>query len=149
MGATAAIVGAVGAVAGAGASVAAASAQNKAQKKAASFERARAGVNRQREIRRAIAARRLQEAEFIQAGETQGGGTNSAIAGAVGSLRTQTAANIGLTNTNFATSIAQSKALQRGATRSTRFQNIGSAFDAAGSLGFSLSNNESFIKKFG
>lgn len=52
----------------------------------------------QRRTRQAIAARNKERARLVASAETGGLGTSTGLAGAVGALRTQTAANIGFSN---------------------------------------------------
>ena len=76
-----------------------ASAAQKSQKKADSVARAQAALENKRNIRQAINQGRVQRAQLITAGETQTGGFGgSPVQGALGSARTQEAANIGFAN---------------------------------------------------
>ena len=109
-------------------------AQVKAAEKKERPNRRTAQIENVTKARRAIAARRAQEAFLIQAGETQGGGTNSAIAGAVGSLRTQTAANIGLSKTSFAGANLANQQQLKGARRAGNWDTAASAFNVGSSL---------------
>ena len=151
MAATAAIISAVTATASLGASIAQSQATNKAQRDAASIERARAQIQNNREARRAIAARRIQESEIIAASQTQGTRTSSGVSGAVGSLRSDTASNIGAANTDLAASTAQSRILQSGATKATNLGAVAQTFQSASSLSRTVAQSpdlQNKIKKF-
>lgn len=128
MAATTAIVAGASAFAGGVTNALAIREQNKAQRKAGSLERAAAEIDRQQQTRRAIALRRQQEAQILASQESTGTSTNSGVSGSVGSLRTQTAVNIGANNTQFASQIAQSRTLQQGATRAAGLGQVSSAF---------------------
>ena len=141
MAVTTAVIASVSAVSSGVAGALSASAANKAQRKAGKLERAQAQINQNREIRRAIAAKRLQQAELLQGAEALGTRTNSAVSGAVGSLSTQTAANIGFSNTQFGTQRAQSTILQSGATRAARFGGVSSLFGGISSASSTLSRS--------
>jgi len=129
--ATAAIVAAVGSTI---TTVAATQAQAKAQKKAARFNRRNAALNQARAARQTIEESRRQRAALIQAGVGLGTRGNSAISGAVGSLATQTAANIGASNTNLAAGLGINRALIQGERQASRLNNIGQGFDLLGSV---------------
>ena len=109
-------------------------AQRKAQKREANVQRRMAEIENVKRARRAIAQRRIQEAELIQAGVSEGIRNSSGISGAVGSLRTQTASNIGAANTQLAGSIAANRALLRGARQAGNWGTVASAFNAAGGV---------------
>lgn len=113
---------------------------NKEQREAQRTERRAAQVESVRRSRRAIAARRVQQAELISQSQVNGQtGTNSAVSGAVGSLSTQTAANIGAANTQLAANLNQSRSLSRSSQAlasartieafGTAAQNVGNAAD--------------------
>lgn len=86
----------------------------KGEKEAAAIKQRSAELENQRRARRAIAARRVQQAELIAAAQiTNAGGLNSGVSGAVGSLGTQTAANVGAANTSFAADVGAQSALFR------------------------------------
>lgn len=108
--------------------------QNEAQKDAARMQQASARIENMHKARRAVAARRLQQAEMIQATETMGARTSSAMTGAVGSLSSQTASEIGRANTKLASDIGVNNILIRGAERSAKFNTWAGVFNAAGSV---------------
>lgn len=72
----------------------------RAQEKADSVAKAQAELENKRSIRQAIAQGRVQRAQLISSGQSQTGsfGGSSAVTGALGSARTQLAANIGFAN---------------------------------------------------
>jgi Flp pilus assembly protein TadB len=120
----------------------AAKATEKSNKKANRLERTTAEIENQRNARRAIAARRLQQAELIQAAQSSNVGANSSVSGAVGSLTTQTASNIGFANTQLAGQVATSNVLLRGQskalkhnTRAAGLSLFGQGIGMAGSSG--------------
>lgn len=138
---TAAIISAIAAVGSGVAANRSASAQNKAQKRAGALERAQAQVEHNRNVRRAIAARRLQQAQLIQAGQTEGLSFSSSISGAVGSLTTQTASNIGTASSILGAQLGQSRALQRGASRAARFGTISNTLGSIGQASGTISSS--------
>lgn len=111
--------------------------QNETQEKAAEFDRAGARIEAQRQNRKAIADRRVRQAELIAQSQAQNTGGNSAVSGAVGSLSSDTASEIGSANTALAVQLGQSRLLQRGTSEGVRLQNIAGGFDAIAS-GLSL-----------
>tara|TARA_Y100000114_G_scaffold50443_1_gene46037 strand:+ start:1693 stop:2169 length:477 start_codon:yes stop_codon:yes gene_type:complete len=131
---TASIVAAVSAVGSGVAQNRAQKAQNKAQKRAAELERANARIQQQREVRKAIAQSRIQRAEILASAEAENSGSNSAVQGAVGALQSDTATAVGSSNVNLASRTGQSRALQRGATKSVQYGTIASGFQAIGSI---------------
>lgn len=133
-----AVTGAIAAVGSALASGISAHQQASAQKKAARAQRRSAEMENARRARRAIAERRMREAELLQAGASEGIRSSSAIQGAVGSLRTQTAANIGHANTQLAGDMIANRALVRGARRAATFDSIASGMNAIGQVGFAF-----------
>ncbi len=120
------------------ANIAATNAQNRAQKKTARIERAQAQRENIRNTRRAVQARRRQEADIIAASQSQNQGANSAVTGATGALASQTGSNIGFANTALASSNLQSLTLQRGASRAASLGNIAQGFDAVGGVSIAL-----------
>jgi len=107
-----------------------AQAANRAQAKQARIERRIAAIENARQARRAVAARRVQQAD-IQAGAVNSGTgveNSSAVRGAVGSLTTQTAVNIGAATTRAAASFAQQKAAIMGARQSARYGTLANIF---------------------
>lgn len=128
------LIAAIGLIGATITSAAATAAQVEAQEEAQKAEQRRGSIENTRRSRRAVAQRRVQEAELLQAQATQGARTNSAISGAVGSLGSQTAQSIGASNTQFAAQTNISDTLASGARRALGF-NIGSQiFGAASSL---------------
>lgn len=117
-----------------GASVAATQEQVKAEKKRAKTQRRTQELARVKENRRAIAQRRVQEAEIIQGGEASGTRTNSAVSGAVGSLRSTTAGNIGFANTQFAGNTLASRQSERGMRNAARLGTFANVAGTAASL---------------
>lgn len=149
MAATTAIISAVSTTADAVAGNKAAKANNKAQRRSAAIERASAQIENVRRARRAVAARRLQEAELIQAGATEGLRSSSGISGAVGSLRTQTASNIGAANTQLGAQVGISRTLQRGATLAARYGTLSNTFGAIGQASQAIGSSpeaQTFLK---
>ena len=130
------IVTAITAVAGAAYQQKAAKEANKAQKEQGQIERRMAEIENARQARRAIAARRTQQAEIQAQSANTGTGleSSSAVRGAVGSLTTQTAANIGAASTRAAGSWAYQRAGERGAQRSMKASNIASTFGAVSDI---------------
>jgi len=111
--------------------------ERKAAKEQGRIERRIAEINNARAARRAIAARRQQSAEIQAASANSGTGleSSSAVRGAVGSLVTQTASNIGAANTNTAASFAYQRAGERGADRAARASRYASTFGTIADLG--------------
>jgi len=101
---------------------------NQEQKKAASTDRARAGIEQRRNVRRQIAERRRAEAELIAAGQSQGIRQSSGIEGAVGSLRSDSASSIGFSNTAFAANQAISRRQQRAANIRVQYGAVSDLF---------------------
>ncbi len=129
------VVGAVAAVGGTAASIASTNAQRKAQKKEGKIQRRVAEIENVRQARRAVAQRRVQQANLIaQSQVSNQTGSNSAVQGAVGSLSTQTAANIGASNTRLAGDLARFHVLSQGARTAGRFNNIAAGFGGLGNL---------------
>lgn len=83
------------------------------QEKSDAVGRAQAEIANQREIRKAIAAGKVQRAAVSAAGQAQGAGRSSSVAGALGAAQTQSAANIGFARTTQAANDAQNAALGR------------------------------------
>lgn len=134
MATTAFIVTAAAAVGSTVASIRATNAQVAAQKKEARIQQRVSQIESVRRARRAVAQRRIQEAELLQAGATEGARTSSSISGAVGSLRTQTGANIGAANTRLAGDIAANRALITGANKARVFGNQADLFSGIGGI---------------
>ncbi len=88
--------------------------QRKENKKKNLIDQRSAEIENQRNARRAIAARRVQAAELTAAGQPGQVRSNSAMQGAIGSLTTQTASNIGFANTMLGAQVASSNAYIRG-----------------------------------
>ncbi len=129
-----AIIAAVAAVGGAVASSRAASATQDAEEKARDIDIRTAELDRARRARRAIEASRIQRGDIEAASQAQNTGANSAVAGAIGSLQTQTASNVGALNTQLAGSIAASGRRAKGSKEATRLSNIAGGFSAIGSI---------------
>lgn len=121
-------------VVGAGAQFVATQSQVKAQKKEARIQRAISQIEANRRARRAVAERRIQQAELLAQANASNQGVNSAVSGAVGSLSTQTAANIGAANTRLAAETFQNNVLLRGARRASLFGTIASGAGALSSV---------------
>lgn len=133
MGVSAAIA-AGAAVVGSLATAKAQSEQNKAQEKAAKIQERQAALETQRRARRAVAERRILQGEMQQAAFAQNQGGNSSLSGAVGSLQTQTAANIGAARTNLAGEIGMNRALIAGARSAARWDTVAGVASAVGSI---------------
>lgn len=88
---------------------------------------AEAELANQREIRKAIAQSRLEQAAVLTQGNAQGAGDSSALTGAVGSAQSQLAANIG-----FARQTQAANSLVADATR--RFNSATSKAALAGQV---------------
>jgi len=110
--------------------------QKKAAKEQGRIERRIAEINNARAARRAIAARRQMTAEITAQSANSGTGLefSSAVRGAVGSLVTQTASNVGAANTNTAASFAYQRAGERGLDRAGRASRYASTFEAVGDI---------------
>lgn len=109
-------------------------AEKKANKRANRIQQRTAELENQRNARRAIAQRRIQQAELISSAQSTNVGSNSSVTGAVGSLQTQTAANIGFANTQLAGQVATSNVLLRGTAQANRQRAIGAASGMIGSF---------------
>ncbi len=79
-----------------------ASKSKKEQEKANRLERGRADLQRSRERRRAIAKRRIQQAQIISSAQASGVAGSSASLGAQSALLTDTAGNIGFAQSQAA-----------------------------------------------
>jgi len=121
-------------------------AQNQAQERAAKIQNRQASLENQRRARRAVAQRRIMQADMIQSTETMGARSSSALQGAVGSLQTQTAANIGAANTQLAGDIGMNRALIHGARNAAQWDTIGGVFNVA-SQGFGMASDRQFQQK--
>ena len=139
---------AVASIAGGVASHKQAQATNKAQEKQGRIERRIAAIENARRARRAVAEQRVQRAslEAQAANSDTGMESSSAVRGAVGSLATQTASNIGASNTRLAASFAAQRAGERGAERAATFGTYANMFnsisDIAGTFGMYKANRE-------
>lgn len=114
-------------------------------KKAQRFERRKAELENAKNARRAIAQRRIQQADILASNEATGTRSNSAVSGAVGSLTTQTAANTGFANTGLAGSIGVNSSLRAANRQTAIFGNIAQGFDVA-SQAFTLGALGNFNK---
>lgn len=73
---------------------------------------------------------------MIASGVSSGINTSSSsLQGAVGSLNTQTAANIGFANSAFAAQKSISNTLLQGQLKAQKFRNIAAGFDTVAQLG--------------
>ena len=134
---TLAAIAAVTAVASTGASVVASQKQQKAEKKARSTERQTAAIENARRVRRAIAERRIRQAEIISAAENQGVGIQSSSPiGAVGALGSDTASQIGGLNTLVAGNQLTSDFRFQGAKQFAKYQGISNILGTASQLSF-------------
>lgn len=95
----------------------------RAEEKRDAVGEAQAQLENQRNIRQAIAASRLQQAQVQAAGQASGGTGSSGLAGGLGSAQTQVASNIGFARQTAAANSAinrqtglASQALAAGAT---------------------------------
>jgi hypothetical protein len=126
MGETALVVGALIAAVGSGVAAQqnaqAAKAERKGAKKTNLINQQRAEIENQRNARRAIAARRVQQAELIASAQPGQVGANSALSGAVGSLTTQTGANIGFASTMLAGQNAANNTQLKYQNRASKFR---------------------------
>lgn len=131
---TAAVIAAIAAVVGTGATMMATKASNEAQEQASKIQQRQAALENSRRARRAVAERRMMQAELIQNSATQDARTSSSMSGATGSLSTQTAANIGAANTWLAGDVGMNKALISGARTAARWNTVAGVASAAGSI---------------
>lgn len=98
--------------------------QLEADEKENRIRRRVAEIENVRNSRRAVQARLRQQADILASQESTGTNTNSAVSGAVGSIGTQTAANVGLQNTRLAGDIAANQKSLRGARQAGRLSTI-------------------------
>lgn len=129
-----AIAAIVTAVAGTFATYKGQQAQNEAQEKARKFDNRKAQIENARRARRAVAERRMMQAELIQNTETMGARNSSSTLGQVGSLQTQTAANIGAANTQLAGDWGINHALTMGARTAAKWDTVAGGFNAASTV---------------
>lgn len=127
MGTGVAVAGLIIAAVGTGAGIHQGRKAERARKDADAGRLAEAELANQREIKKAIAQSRLQQAETEAAGQAQGAGDSSALTGALGSAQTQLASNIG-----FARQTQAANSLVGQATR--RFNNATSNAAIAGQV---------------
>lgn len=116
------------------ASVAASVEAQQAEKERAKVQRATQELQRRKETRRTIAQARLQRAELIQGGVETGSRTNSAVSGAVSSLNSTTAGNIGYANTVFAGNQLQNDIMSSASRKIAGLQTFGSAAAGAANM---------------
>lgn len=134
MAVTASVVAATAAVGSAVMQTQATKATNRAQERAARIQQRQAELETRRRSRRAIAGQRIARAEMIQATETMGARGSSSLAGATGSLITQTASNIGAAQSSLAADIGINRSLMRGARQAAKYNTYAGAFDVVGSI---------------
>jgi len=104
----------------------------KEQKTARDIQQRSAAIENNRQTRLARQEQLKEEANVEQIQVAQGARANSAVSGAIGSLGTQTASNIGAGNTRLAGQIGVNDALARGAQDLATFSNIASGFNFVG-----------------
>lgn len=105
--------------------------QDQAAKRSNRVRMASATEENLRSARRAIAQRRVQQAELIAQSQSENTGKNSAVQGAVNSLTTQTASNIGFANSKLASEYLSNKYLMRGQRQVNNWQTTSSLFSTA------------------
>lgn len=130
MAGVAAITTAISTVASLGAGVAqqrAINEQNKAERRSRQLEQRQAALENARRRRQALAQQRIRAAEITQAGENQGIAGSSTVAGARGALVTQTASNIGFSQTQEAFNRNRAATLESGYQSAARFASFGNA----------------------
>jgi len=139
-----AIAGLVVAVAGTAVSVVK---QNKAAEEVRKEKKTKRNIDRrvsqlqsQRRIRLAQAARNRERGRIVASAETGGLGASSGAQGAIGSLRTQTASNIGFSNTLTAASNLRADVGLRGFIRSSKLLGDANLAEGAGDIGESVFN---------
>lgn len=108
--------------------------QNQAQKDAAKIQQRQAALENARRARRAVAERRLLQAEIVQNSASQNVRGSSSVAGATGSLSTQTAANIGGATTYMAGDMGINRRLVAGASRAARWDTIAGFANATSAI---------------
>lgn len=127
-----AAVTAVATIGGTVASVVATEKRNKAESRARKIEQAAASLENQRRIRRAIAARRVREAEIQSLGVAQGVQDSSSLSGARSSLVTQTGANIGANQAQFGAAQGRADVLASGYRRGAKFDSFANILGSVG-----------------
>jgi len=148
-----AAVTAISAIGGGVATAVASKKRNKAESRARKIEQAAASLENQRRIRRAIAQRRIQEAEIQSLGVDQGVQGSSSIAGARSSLVTQTGANIGAARTQFGAEQGRANVLASGYRKGAKYDSFGSILGSVGQAsqglgGFIERNPDATLKDF-
>lgn len=117
-----------------GLSFVAAQKARKAEEKRFEIEQRTAEVDRARRVRRAIADARIQRAEIEASAAAQTQGTNTAVSGALGSLQTDTAGNIGAFNTQFAGQTFAAETVSRSNRAVANLQSFASLFGGGSQL---------------
>jgi hypothetical protein len=127
------------ALAGIGAAVSAAGSinQGNAQKKAQTFQMRQQEIRAQQERTQAIREARIKRASIVQAGENQGAGESSSVAGGAASVDTQLSGNLSFINEQVRAGQEISKAQQDMANA----QGISAVGAGISSLGGSIFNN--------
>lgn len=135
-------VGAAAAVGGTAASVQQSRRSERAAEKSDEIGRAQAEIANQRQIRQNLIRSRAQQAQLISAGQAQTGsfGGTSSVQGALGSARTQQAANTGFANTSIAANAAQNRQLGNVRDAQGRAATFGSVAALPGQFGFDLAS---------
>jgi len=110
----------------------------KEKKQTRDVDRRVSQLQRQRRTRQAIAARNREQARLTSSAETGGLGASSGLQGAVGSLRTQTAANIGFSNTITAASGLRADIGLKGFNRSSKLLGRANTAQGVGEIGESV-----------
>lgn len=110
---------------------------DRARKDADAGRLAEAELANQREIRKAIAQSRLEQAQVLATGNAQGAGDSSALQGAVGSAQTQLAANIGFARQTQAANSLVAQATNRFNNATSKAALAGQVAALPSSFGFS------------
>ena len=103
---------------------------SKEQRKQNKIQNRLAAISRQRNVKRAIAERRVRTAEFESAGFQLGVGGGTAVQGAVAGTTSDTASAIGASNQQF----TGQQAIASIADRISSLQSTAAAFQAVGSV---------------
>ena len=126
----AAVVAVVGTVGSSIAQNKAAKARNKAERRARRVEERVAAVQGVRRKRLAIARGRVERGRLTAQAEAGGLGRASSFLGAIGSIRTQTASNIGFAATQEAANILRSRILEKGFAKGAKLGALANTFGA-------------------
>lgn len=111
----------------------AAKARNKAERRARRVEERVAAIQGVRRKRLAIARGRVERARLTAQAEAGGLGRASSFLGAIGSIQTQTASNIGFAATQEAANILRSRILEKGFAKGARLGAFANIFGAVAS----------------